>query len=152
MINAINDVLKINKLDEVKQASLKVEISKQQTQPQLQKRIVEFEGIGWICLTDKVLTIRNKADLSGIEGKQVLSAELAAGSKSLHIRQNGAVWDLFDMISTDGGEQYLVEEDFIATQSGMKLIYETYWQKDDIGTLIPFASRFAGFSNQGGGN
>lgn len=152
MLDAINNILNENKLAEVKQASLTVDISEQQNQQQIQSRIGEFNGIGWLSLTDKVLTIRDKADLSGIQGKTILVGELTAGSKSLHIRQNGAAWDVFELTRTDSGGQFMVEESFLSTQSGLKLTYETYWQKDSSGALSPFAGRFTGFSNQGGSN
>jgi len=149
MIHAINDVLGKTGLEQAKPATLSVERTETVHQANVQSLISEFGGIGWVCLTDRIVMLPK--EIGEITGKIVLSGELSNGNKSLHIRQNGPGWELFDMASSNSGEQLMVEEKFISTKDkDVLLTYETYWKKDSTGTLAPFASRFAGFSGKGG--
>jgi len=149
MIYAINDILGKTGLEQAKSATLSVERTETVDQENVKSLIREFGGIGWVCLTDRIVMLPK--EIGEITGKTVLCGELSNGNKSLHIRQNGPGWELFDMVSSNCGEQLMVEKKFISTKDkDVLLAYETYWKKNSAGTLAPFASRFAGFSGKGG--
>jgi len=149
MMQAINNILGKVGLEQAKPATLTVGRTETADQQQVQANIRNFGGVGWVCLTDKIVIL--PADIDAISGKTVLSGELSNGDKSLHIRQRGSGWELFDMISSNNGDQLMVGEKFISIMDKDTLLtYETYWKKDNAGTMFPFASRFAGFSCKGG--
>ena len=151
MIIAINDVLKKAGLDTAISSTLMVGREEMSDQLKLQSRVVELGGDGWLCLTDKILLLPH--DAGEMTGKTILSGEIANGEKSLHIRQCASGWELYNMTRSDGGEQLMIEQTFISTKDmNMRLKYEVYWKKNEIGAMTPFASRFAGFSYKGGNN
>ncbi len=154
MIEGINAILQKNDLGCVRAASVHVTRSELKTAHDVLTAVKEFApSEGWLCFTDEVLVIRKGTLLPSLDGRVILSGELASGTQSIHIRQSGACWEHYLLHRQEGGEQVMVEESFITIPKGekSKLKYEIYWQADAQGVLAPFASRFVGFE-QGGLN
>ena len=154
MIKAINAVLQKNDLGCVISASVHITRSELITAHDVRNAIKAFTpSEGWLCLTDEVLVIRKGNTLPSLDGRIILSGELACGTQSIHIRQNGDCWEQYLLERKEDDGQVMVEESFITIPKGekSKLKYEIYWQADAQGALAPFASRFVGFE-QGGLN
>jgi hypothetical protein len=104
---------------------------------------------GWLCLTDQVIEIAPDYDFGQLSGRNILSGELAAGDRTLHLRQQNDAWiavELQRIAATDG---YLVEQHLFPVRGSRKLRYEVCWSAGDDGILKPNASRFAGFATGG---
>ena len=154
MIDAVNKILQRAELETVQAASVKIERKILPSQHDVLKTIRDFGASeGWLCVTDEVLVVDRATSLSSLEGRIVLSGELVAGAKSLHIRQYLDMWEQFYLERHEGSEQILIEERFLSTPAGKQAIlkYEVFWQADETGTLLPYAARFAGFEKGGNG-
>jgi hypothetical protein len=110
---------------------------------------------GWLCFTDRVEVITGGFDFTAATGRILLNGELACGTKSLHLRQSEKGWIIYRLERTDGGEMLMFEENYLPMRKDMgKLRYEMFWRKEknseEQETYRPYASRFAGFTPQGG--
>jgi hypothetical protein len=115
------------------------------------RAVREFAGEeGWLCLTDEVRMIDDATDLDTLQGRVILSGELAKGARSLHIRQAQEGWSLIHLCAGEGRECLKWGESFISTESnnGLRLNYDVYWTLQE-GVYAPYAFRFVGFSEGG---
>ena len=154
MIDAVNKILQPAGLGTARTASVKIERKTLSSQIEVQTVLKDFgEAEGWLCLTDEVLVVNQAKPLPSLAGRVVLSAELASGEKSIHMRQNADIWEQYSLERYEGGVQVMVEERFLSIPKGEKamLKYEIFWQTDGTGALFPYAGRFAGFEKGGNG-
>ena len=158
MLKTINMIL--GKIDSVypqsaEQAELKI-IRKEAAAPaEVLAAVAQFGGgSGWLCLTDRVVAVHAGTDYATFAGSIILSGELVDGERSLHIRQAGSGWNLYDLRREEGSGMLVVREP-LATIDGGTAQYEVYWKKAPNGfgfdEFRPYAGRFTGFV-AGGGN
>jgi hypothetical protein len=94
--------------------------------------------------------IDDATDLDTLQGRVILSGELAKGARSLHIRQAQEGWSLLHLSAGEGQECLKLRESFISTErnNGLRLNYDVYWSLQE-GVYAPHAFRFVGFSEGG---
>ncbi|MBN1664021.1 MAG: hypothetical protein JW943_10515 [Deltaproteobacteria bacterium] len=153
MIEILNKILNDEKLGQLIPAQAFIiphSFSVMETD-KLNKLIEDFQPQeGWLCLTNIVVRIPHDGalPLTGI----VLSGELVAGLRSLHIRQDESGW-LCRIIERKNtvGDQLMYEQSFlpIPGRGSRRLKYEVYWREtaDPSGRAVyrPYISRFAGY-------
>jgi|GEM_PF-3795983 len=121
---------------------------------------------GWICYTGGVEVLPAGTKVVIPPGSYIVSAELAAGQRSLHVRQQGRGWLVAEYTRTDEDSGIIVAETLrnrgsvtacdgnqVGVPGGLK--YETFWQlagnsAGDAAAYRPHLSRFAGFQAKGG--
>lgn len=107
---------------------------------------------GWLCLTDKALPLYSGQDLAGITEGIILSAELAAQTQSLHIRQSENGWTATTITVGSGEPCLMLEESYLSTENKQqdRLQYQVFWKISE-GVCRPFVARLAGLV-KGGNN
>lgn len=129
-------------------ASVKLAIASEtaQTPAEVWSRIDSFApNQGWLCLTDKVLSIYEKTDIPLDRTGIILSGELVNGSESLHIRQSENGWALRLLKAGEGDDCVMFKKEYVSTENSQqaRLLYEVCW-KCDSDRYRPWAARFAG--------
>jgi len=107
---------------------------------------------GWLCLTDKVLPLYTDQDLADITDGIILSAELAAQTQSLHIRQSENGWTATTITVGRGEPCLMLEESYLSTENKQqdRLQYQVFWKcSEDV--CKPYVARLAGLV-KGGNN
>ena len=119
------------------------------------RKLQDFGGEGWVCLTDNPVAVRFGLSKPLAEtastSRWIVSAEAANGAKSLHIARCAAGWTLTQIVFADPQtpEDVIVESNLKARDDRADLIYETSWQLQEQSGLMeirPVAFRFAGFA------
>lgn len=110
-------------------------------------------AVGWLCFTDTVCAARAAGDLPDLNGRFVLSGELALQGRSLHLRRQGAGWRAAVMTTREGGQGLLETVSLLAVDQGPPLLYEVGWSTaPPADPVLPTAyeasvARFLGFAN-----
>lgn len=154
MIKTLNSILKEEEIDTVTEGEIEIICNIEQDQKGVRAAIESFApDVGWLCLTDEVIITGKDFKVSSIEGRIILSGEFASGDKSLHIRQSGRAWDIYEMTAKKEGGCIVAEKTFVSVIRPLKLRYETYWREQENSysqkVFVPYASRFAGFEKGG---
>ena len=110
---------------------------------EVRNRLVAFGGSGWACAPSEVVRVPDSP-----VPPVVLSAEVALGSTSLHVRQAGSGWRITRIERLDAGDAWIVQEQFAAAPRGTAR-YEVAWGPDADGVRRPLAARFVGFEGDG---
>ena len=110
---------------------------------EVHERLVAFGGSGWACAPSEVVRVP-EAPVPQV----VLSAELAHGLTSIHVRQVGSAWRITCIERLDAGDDWIVQEQFAVAPRGTAR-YEVAWGPDADGVRRPLAARFVGFEGDG---
>lgn len=136
--------------DQLSAAKLSITTAQAATPEQVWEQVAAFPfDEGWLCLTDRVLSLHSAADLANARGRIILSGELARGAESIHIRQAEAGWLITRFRDGEGDDCLKLEEQFISTEEkqALRLNYHCYWKQLD-GRWQPAAARFTGFRKE----
>lgn len=135
------ELLRDHKLGEPERGRLEVETEAVTDPNQVRKRLEQFGGLGWMCLTGEIVEVRAGR---AIPPGTVLSAELAKGDESLHLRQSQTGWTLSRIAKAKGDGQLLFKEPRLRIGGGT-LHYQVAWACDgDDGVWKPRCARLVG--------
>lgn len=151
MNEALLKLLESETNTKVVREGLETKVTPAKDAKELWSEVREFAGEeGWLCLTDEVRKIDKTTDFDELQGRVILSGELAKGAQSLHIRQAQEGWSLIHLCAGEGRECLKWGESFISTEknNGLRLNYDVYWSLQE-GVYSPSAFRFVGFSEGG---
>ncbi len=152
-IDAINRLLKQERIDPVETGGVVVGEAESLMSPEsVRARLASFGALeGWLCFTDEVVAFSAGGAMPALGGRVVLYGELAAGHRSLHLRQDGAEWKAREIVRQPSGDSVVIRERFVPTRQKERpfawVHYETFWQPAVAAgeELRPYVSRFAGF-------
>jgi len=157
MSDAISGILQRHQLDIIDFVGVTINRETLDNHRNLIERIAAFaekSAEGWLCLTDRVISVDRDFDLEAISDKIILCAEIAHSNQSLHVRQEGSQWALHTITREDSDEMIVVSESFISKDRPAILNYETFWREvPDSGghrIFLPYVSRFVGFEKASG--
>lgn len=105
---------------------------------------------GWLQYQSAVVTLAEQQSQQPVRAGRLLSAELVSGARSLHVQWHGPGWRVTEYEDGAGDTVAVDHCQLLATNPALgKLEYVRYWQLDAHHGLVPFCTRFVGFTAVG---